>query len=296
MKERLQKILAQAGVASRRNAEKLIAAGRVAVDGKAITELGAKVEAADVRITVDGKPLPAQEAHVYFLLNKPKGYITTAHDDRGRRTVLDLLPEVKERIYPVGRLDNNTEGLLLLTNDGALTNGLLHPKQEVDKTYVARVQPVPTEQALVRLTEGVKLEDGMTAPALVRLLSSDGDEARVEIHGANANELRKLDLYEVSLVQIPANEHAELIDVKSADDGTDGQDGSDGDDGGAMDDGAEDGVDTDAIADALDSMQSAFGEVEQAIQSAIDEIKQAIGGDDPAGDSDGDEDKPEEPT
>ena len=181
MKERLQKILAQAGVASRRNAEKLIAAGRVAVDGTVVTELGAKVEASDVRITVDGKPLPAQEAHVYFLLNKPKGYITTAHDDRGRRTVLDLLPEVKERIYPVGRLDNNTEGLLLLTNDGALTNGLMHPKQEVDKTYVARVQPAPTEQALVRLTEGVKLEDGMTAPALVRVLSSDGAEARVEI-------------------------------------------------------------------------------------------------------------------
>ena len=194
MKERLQKILAQAGVASRRNAEKLIAAGRVAVDGKAITELGAKVEAADVHITVDGKPLPAQEAHVYFLLNKPKGYITTAHDDRGRRTVLDLLPEVKERIYPVGRLDNNTEGLLLLTNDGALTNGLLHPKQEVDKTYVARVQPAPTEQALVHLTEGVKLEDGMTAPALVRLLSSDGDEARVEItiHEGRNRQVRRM--------------------------------------------------------------------------------------------------------
>lgn len=142
----------------------------------------------------------------------------------------------------------------------------------------------------------------------VRKLASEGrlyqfsfaydvcDEARVKIDGAKANELRKLDLYEVSLVQIPANQHAELLDVKSADDGTDGTDGDDGDDGEAVDDGGDTAVDTDAIADALDSMQSAFGEVEQAIQSAIDQIKQAIGGDDPAGDSDGDEVKPKEPT
>ena len=122
-----------------------------------------------------------------------------------------------------------------------------------------------------------------------------GDEARVEIDGAKANELRKLDLYEVSLVQIPANQHAELLDVKSADDGADGTDETDGGDD-AMDDGGDAGVDTDAIADALDSMQSAFGEVEQAIQSAIDQIKQAIGGEDPAGDSDGDDAKPKEPT
>ena len=194
MKERLQKILAQAGVASRRNAEKLIVAGRVAVDGVTVTELGTKVDAAAVRITVDGKLVAPQEAHVYFLLNKPKGYITTAHDDRGRRTVLDLLPEVQERIYPVGRLDNNTEGLLLLTNDGALTNGLLHPKQEVDKTYVARVQPAPTEQSLIRLTEGVDLEDGRTAPALVRVLESDGAEARVEItiHEGRNRQVRRM--------------------------------------------------------------------------------------------------------
>lgn len=194
MEERLQKCLAQAGVASRRNAEKLITEGRVAVDGTVVTELGVKVDAAAVRITVDGKPIHAQERHVYFLLNKPKGYITTAADDRGRRTVLDLLPEVKERIYPVGRLDNNTEGLLLLTNDGALTNGLLHPKQQVDKTYVARVRPAPTQDALIRLTEGVKLDDGLTAPALVRMMESDGAEARVEItiHEGRNRQVRRM--------------------------------------------------------------------------------------------------------
>lgn len=194
MEERLQKILAQAGVASRRNAEKLIADGHVAVDGTTVTELGAKFDAADVRITVDGRLVRAQEQHVYFLLNKPKGYITTVADDRGRRTVLDLLPEVKERIYPVGRLDSNTEGLLLLTNDGALTNGLLHPKQQVDKTYIARVQPAPTQAALIRLTEGVDLDDGRTAPALVRVLASDGAEARVEItiHEGRNRQVRRM--------------------------------------------------------------------------------------------------------
>ena len=194
MKERLQKILAQAGVASRRNAEKMMLDGRVAVDGTTVTELGAKFDAAAVKITVDGKPIQAQERQVYFLLNKPKGYVTTAKDDRGRRTVLDLLPDVKERIYPVGRLDNNTEGLLLLTNDGALTNGLLHPKFEVDKTYVARVQPAPTKAACIRLTEGVELSDGKTAPALVRVLASDGAEARVEItiHEGRNRQVRRM--------------------------------------------------------------------------------------------------------
>jgi len=230
--ERLQKILAQAGVASRRNAEKLIAAGRVAVDGVTVTELGAKVEAAAVRITVDGKPVAAPEAKVYFLLNKPKGYITTAHDDRGRRTVLDLLPEVKERIYPVGRLDNNTEGLLLLTNDGDLTNGLLHPKQEVDKTYVARVQPAPTEAAVIRLTEGVDLEDGRTAPALVRVLESDGAEARVEITihegrnrqvrrmfaavGCDVKALKRKTFAGLTLAGLPRGKHRELTQKELA--------------------------------------------------------------------------------
>ena len=168
--ERMQTIISQAGIASRRAAEKMILEGRVRVDGKVVRELGTKVNPAAHTISVDGRPIKGEEQHVYLLLNKPKGYLSTAKDDRGRRTVLDLLPEVKERVYPVGRLDNNTEGLLLITNDGALMNGLLHPRFEVEKTYHAGVTGQLTEEKLQMLRDGLLLEDGMTAPAKVSLL------------------------------------------------------------------------------------------------------------------------------
>ena len=168
--KRLQKIISQAGIASRRAAEKMILEGRVRVDGKVVCELGTKVNPAAHTISVDGRPIKGEEQHVYLLLNKPKGYLSTAKDDRGRRTVLDLLPEVKERVYPVGRLDNNTEGLLLITNDGTLMNGLLHPRFEVEKTYHAGVTGQLTEEKLQMLRDGLLLEDGMTAPAKVSLL------------------------------------------------------------------------------------------------------------------------------
>ena len=168
--ERLQKIISQAGIASRRAAEKMILEGRVRVDGKVVRELGTKVDSAAHAITVDGRAIGGVEHHVYLLLNKPKGYLSTAKDERGRRTVLDLLPEVKERVYPVGRLDNNTEGLLLITNDGTLMNGLLHPRFEVEKTYHAGVTGQLTEEKLQMLRDGLLLEDGMTAPAKVSLL------------------------------------------------------------------------------------------------------------------------------
>ena len=194
MQERLQKIISQAGVASRRAAEKMIAEGRVKVDGKVVTELGCKVDPATADIRVDGKRVSAAERHVYFLLNKPKGYLSTAHDERGRRTVLDLLPEVTERVYPVGRLDNNTEGLLLITNDGTLMNGLLHPKYEVEKTYIARIMGEPDEVTLDRLRQGIRLEDGMTAPAKVRLLEQGGGQSRVEIaiHEGRNRQVRRM--------------------------------------------------------------------------------------------------------
>ncbi len=179
MAERLQKIIAQAGIASRRAAEGLILEGRVTVDGQIITELGGKYDSSRHKICVDGKPLTFTENKVYYLLNKPKGYLSTAKDERGRRTVLDLLPEVKERVYPLGRLDNNTEGLLLISNDGDLMNGLLHPRYKVNKTYVARVAGIPTEKALDKLRQGIKLEDGMTAPAVVQLLETADSEAKV---------------------------------------------------------------------------------------------------------------------
>ena len=196
MAERLQKILSQAGIASRRAAEKLIAEGRVAVNGTLVTEPGCRADIAEDDITVDGKSIHGQEKKVYFLLNKPKGYISTASDDRGRKTVLDLLADVSERIYPIGRLDNATEGLLLLTNDGALMNALLHPKYEVQKTYVARLRGIPGEEALELLRHGVKLEDGLTAPAAVRLLAQNPvrDESRVEIiiHEGRNRQVRRM--------------------------------------------------------------------------------------------------------
>ena len=194
MAERLQKIIAQAGIASRRAAEGMILEGRVTVDGQIITELGGKYDSSQHKICVDGKPLTFTETKVYYLLNKPKGYLSTAKDERGRRTVLDLLPEVKERVYPLGRLDNNTEGLLLISNDGDLMNGLLHPRYKVNKTYVARVAGIPTEKTLDKLRQGIKLEDGMTAPAVVQLLETADSETKVEItiHEGRNRQVRRM--------------------------------------------------------------------------------------------------------
>ena len=164
------------------------------MDGQVIRELGGKYDPELVEIRVDGKIISAPEAHVYYLLNKPKGYVSTASDERGRRTVLDLLPEIKERIYPIGRLDMNTEGLLLLTNDGELMNGLLHPRYEVQKTYVARIATGLSEAALRALREGVKLEDGLTAPARVRVLETAPGRTRVEItiHEGRNRQVRRM--------------------------------------------------------------------------------------------------------
>ena len=139
--ERLQKILSKAGVASRREAEKLIIAGRVTVNGT-VAKLGDQAEESDT-IAVDGTVIGKAEEKLYFLLNKPRGYLCTVKDDRGRKTVLELLSDIKEYIYPVGRLDYNTTGLLLLTNDGEFMNGLLHPSREVHKTYAAKVKGIP---------------------------------------------------------------------------------------------------------------------------------------------------------
>ena len=135
MEERLQKIISNAGAASRRAAEALIRAGRVTVDGLPVTALGGKYDAARHEIAVDGTPIRRNERRFYILLHKPRGCLSTAYDDRGRRTVLDLLPHFPARLYPVGRLDADTEGLLIITNDGAMTQGLLHPRFEIDKVY-----------------------------------------------------------------------------------------------------------------------------------------------------------------
>ena len=194
MEERLQKILSHAGVASRRTAEEMICAGRVTVDGVPVTKLGVKYDAARHAIAVDGRRIEAQKKRLYILLNKPCGYLSTARDDRGRRTVLDLLPDFSARLYPVGRLDADTEGLLLITNDGAMTHGLLHPRYEIDKVYHARVNGVVTEEGLAQLRRGVFLTDGRTAPARVRVLRTKKERTVVEtvIHEGRNRQVRRM--------------------------------------------------------------------------------------------------------
>ena len=175
MPERLQKILAAAGVASRRKAEELISAGRVTVNGKTVTELGTKADPSHDRICVDGTPVQAAEKRVYLLLHKPKGYVTTTSDPQGRPTVMELLGEQAERLYPVGRLDYASEGLLLLTNDGALANRLMKAASHVAKTYLVKVAGTPKEEAIAKLRAGVSIatDDGKrvrTSAAAVRII------------------------------------------------------------------------------------------------------------------------------
>lgn len=158
--------MSNCGVASRRASEQLILAGKVRVNGVVVRELGTKVDLDKDMILVDGKRLEAEKKR-YFLFNKPKGVITTASDDQGRETVMDYFKKVPERIYPVGRLDQNTEGLLLMTNDGELANILMHPSKLVDKTYEVKIKSRIADTVLQQLADGVELEDGMTAPAIV---------------------------------------------------------------------------------------------------------------------------------
>lgn len=156
--ERLQKVIAHAGVASRRKAEQLIVDGRVKVNGKIVKELGVKVTPSD-KVEVDGIPVEGEEP-VYFLLYKPRGVLSSVADDKGRKVVTDYFEHVKQRIYPVGRLDYDTSGLLLLTNDGEFANLLMHPRNEIEKVYVAKVKGIPSKESLNHLQRGVRLEDG----------------------------------------------------------------------------------------------------------------------------------------
>ena len=170
---RLQKYMAECGVASRRKCEEYIAAGRVMVNGSVVTEMGVQVEETD-DVWFDGKPIAPEKRQQYIMLNKPQGVVTTLSDPQGRKTVRDLIKDIPERIYPVGRLDYDTEGLLLLTNDGELMQNITHPSKEVEKLYVVRVRGQLTEQALGRLESGLTLDDGhRTSPAKVTLLPDD---------------------------------------------------------------------------------------------------------------------------
>lgn len=171
--ERLQKVLAHAGVASRRKSEEYIEAGRVQVNGETVTELGTRVDPEADEITVDGKPIRPEVAHRYYLLYKPPGYLSTVRDPHGRPIVLDLVPN-RTRLYPVGRLDLDSEGLLLLTNDGALTQRLTHPRYEHEKQYLVLVQGTPPPEAIKALQQGIEIdEDKRPAKARVQVKPSD---------------------------------------------------------------------------------------------------------------------------
>src|SRR5436190_8353184 len=168
--DRLQKILSQAGVASRRASEQLMLQGRVTVNGATVRELGTKADPLRDDIRVDGRRVKTAERRRYILLNKPRGYITTRSDPQRRPTVIDLLADVREYVYPVGRLDYDSEGLLLLTNDGDLAARLTHPKHEVDRVYKVTVAGVPDTRAIEQLSRGVPLDGRRTAPAEVQLV------------------------------------------------------------------------------------------------------------------------------
>lgn len=193
MEQRLQKLIAAAGYCSRREAERLIAAGRVTVDGSP-AELGDRADPGAQRIEIDGRPLGGDEPPCYLLMNKPAGVVTTAKDPAGRKTVLDLLNDVPVRVFPVGRLDLNTSGLLLLTNDGDLANQLAHPRHEIKKTYLVRVRGQLSREDRQKLERGVQLEDGMTAPAKISRVRSRGGHTWFEmsIHEGRNRQVRRM--------------------------------------------------------------------------------------------------------
>ncbi|QSO45774.1 pseudouridine synthase [Alicyclobacillus mengziensis] len=193
MTERLQKFLARAGVASRRKCEELIIAGEVEVDGRIVSELGTVIDPLQQTVKVRGQTVFAERV-VCVVLHKPVSYVTTVSDPQGRRTVLDLLTEVRERVYPVGRLDYDTSGLLLLSNDGELTYRLLHPKHHVEKVYRATVLGMPSAETLRQLQTGVTLDDGVTSPAVIHVLRHHPKESVVEImiHEGRNRQVRRM--------------------------------------------------------------------------------------------------------
>src|SRR3954471_5412132 len=192
--ERLQKVIAHAGFASRRKAEEMILEGKVKVNGKVVKELGIKVSSSD-RVEVEGVPVEKEEP-VYFLFYKPRGVISSVNDEKGRKAVTDYFSEIKQRIYPVGRLDYDTSGVLLLTNDGECANLLMHPRNGIEKEYIAKIKGIPTRENLKSLERGIHLEDGKTAPARVKLISADNKKGtaivQLTIHEGRNRQVRRM--------------------------------------------------------------------------------------------------------
>lgn len=219
-KERLQKLLANRGLASRREAETWIEAGRVRVNGAVVRELGVKVDPSSDEIEVDGVAIPGEVRRVAVLLNKPVGYTTTVRDPHAEHTVMELLQGLRERVYPVGRLDKDSRGVLLLTNDGDLAQALLHPKGEVDKVYRVTVAGELAQEEIDRLEAGVEIEDGLTAPAKVsQVLREKGrTRFRLTLREGMKRQVRRMvravggrvmDLERVSFAGLTARELAE---------------------------------------------------------------------------------------
>lgn len=194
MEERLQKILSRAGISSRRHAEELIARGRVEVNGRVVTTPGSKADPDRDDIRIDGKPVVVSPSRRYIVLYKPAGYMTTLRDPQGRPLVTDLIRGIPERLFPVGRLDYNTEGVLILTNDGEWGNRLAHPRHEVEKEYHVRVRGKARREQLDRLAAGVILDDGLTAPAVVRLIRESDSNCwiSVVIHEGRYRQVRRM--------------------------------------------------------------------------------------------------------
>lgn len=209
MEQRLQKLIAAAGIASRRHAEELISRGKVSLNGKVITELGTKADPDKDHIKVNGKLINPQlkaREKTYVLLNKPRGYLSSVSDQEGRPLVVELLPPALGKLHPVGRLDFNTEGLLILTNDGDLTNFVTAARNRVEKVYEVKVKGVPTDAAVARLRRGVTLEDGTrTAPAKIKLLHETDSNAWFEVllhQGRNQQVRRMFELIGHSVIKL----------------------------------------------------------------------------------------------
>ena len=190
---RLQKFMAHAGVASRRKSEDIIAAGRVKVNSETVTEMGFKIDPTEDYVEVDGNEIEREKKR-YFKLNKPVGVISTASDPKGRKTVVKFVDDIKQRLYPVGRLDYNSSGLILLTNDGKLTHILTHPSFEIEKTYRVIAEGRIAKADIARLETGVELVDGLTAPAKVDNLSYQGDRTKflITIHEGRNRQVRRM--------------------------------------------------------------------------------------------------------
>lgn len=193
MSERLQKYLASCGIASRRKCEEYILSGKVTVNGVIVTELGVKVNENSDIVQFDNKTVTPEEKKIYIALNKPTGYVSTVKDEKNRKTILDLV-KVKERIYPIGRLDYDTSGLILLTNDGDLYNKIIHPREEKNKVYIAKIMGIPNEEELFEFRSGIVIDNYKTSPCKINILKNENKTCTVKIviHEGRNRQIRKM--------------------------------------------------------------------------------------------------------